>query len=176
MFPLICDLWGRKIDFTNSKTLVSRPSRPNVNMFAVYLLSDPNRPPSLPAVQAPMHYGCPCRDPLGCPPMQKQDKAPTLICCTSIMGAFITVGPGCVGRSLNTCLFANQFGGTHGSLDMVLCRGRTSKAGRHLHGKVVTTGRGAPNTDKRLREDLYKKVMSGEAARLPCAILTKMIA
>ena len=38
------------------------------------------------------------------------------------------------------------------------------------------TGQETPNTDKPLREDLYKKVMSGDpvAARLPCAIITKM--
>ena len=37
------------------------------------------------------------------------------------------------------------------------------------------TGQETPNTDKPLREDLYKKVMSGDpvAARLPYAINTK---
>ena len=40
------------------------------------------------------------------------------------------------------------------------------------------TGQETPNTDKPLREDLYKKVMSGDpvAARLPHAIIiTKMV-
>ena len=39
------------------------------------------------------------------------------------------------------------------------------------------TGQETPNTDKPLREDLYKKVMSGDpvTARLPYAILTKMV-
>ena len=39
------------------------------------------------------------------------------------------------------------------------------------------TGQETPNTDKPLREDLHKKVMSGDpvAARLPYAILTKMV-
>ena len=36
----------------------------------------------LPAVRAPVYRGCPCRDPLGCPPIPRQDgigdKAPTL--------------------------------------------------------------------------------------------------
>ena len=43
--------------------------------------------------------------------------------------------------------------------------------------QVVITGHEAPSTDKRLREDLYKKVMSGDpvAARLPYAILAKMV-
>ena len=42
---------------------------------------------------------------------------------------------------------------------------------------MVITGQEVPNTDKPLREDLYKKVMSGDpvAARLPNAILTKMV-
>ena len=39
------------------------------------------------------------------------------------------------------------------------------------------TGQETLNTDKPLREDLYKKVMSGDpvAARLPHAIITKMV-
>ena len=40
------------------------------------------RPPRLPA--PPVYRGCPCRDPLGCPPMPSQDgigsRAPTLVC------------------------------------------------------------------------------------------------
>ena len=34
------------------------------------------------------------------------------------MRAFITVGPGSVGQSLNTCLIANLFGGSHGFMDL----------------------------------------------------------
>ena len=43
--------------------------------------------------------------------------------------------------------------------------------------QVVITGQEPPSTDKRLREDLCKKVMNGDlvAARLPYAILTKMV-
>ena len=43
--------------------------------------------------------------------------------------------------------------------------------------QVVITRQNAPSTDKRLREDLYKKVVSGDpvAARLLYAILTKMV-
>ena len=36
----------------------------------------------------------------------------------SLVRAFITVGLGGVGRSLNTCLIANLFGGSHGFMDM----------------------------------------------------------
>ena len=41
----------------------------------------------------------------------------------------------------------------------------------------IFTGQETPNTDEPLREDLSKKVMSGDpvAARLPHAILTKMV-
>ena len=45
----------------------------------------------LPAVRAPVYRGCPCRDPLGCPPIPRQDgigdKAPTLwllLLCTKL--------------------------------------------------------------------------------------------
>ena len=83
-------------------------------------------------------------------------------------------------------------------------RGRASNAGSHLHGQgkhpgshIFTTsdmttlvvlfffsvGSGPPcvgqeaSTDKRIREDLYKKVVSGDpvAARLPYAILMKRL-
>ena len=36
----------------------------------------------------------------------------------SIVRAFITVGPGGVGQSLNTCVIASLFGGSHGFMDM----------------------------------------------------------
>ena len=53
----------------------------------------------------------------------------------SIVRAFITVGPGGVGQSLNTCLIANLFGGSHGFMDMNVFLPRTS-----FTGKVVITG------------------------------------
>ena len=36
----------------------------------------------------------------------------------SIVRAFVTVGLGGVGQSLNTCLIANLFGGSHGFVDV----------------------------------------------------------
>ena len=55
------------------------------------------------------------------------DNATTLLCqlaaiCSTLQGvsmvrAFITAGPGGVGKSLNTCLIANLFGGSHGFMD-----------------------------------------------------------
>ena len=51
------------------------------------------------------------------------------------------------------------------------------RIGQPCAPQVVITGQEAPSTEKRLREDLYMKVMSGDpvAARLPHAILTKMV-
>ena len=51
------------------------------------------------------------------------------------------------------------------------------ESGQPCFPQVVTTGQEASSTDKPLREDLYKKVMSGDpvVARLPYAILTKMV-
>ena len=82
----------------------------------------------------------------------------------SIVRAFITVGPGGVGQSLNTCLIANLFGGSHGFMDMNVFYNddELRKQADTFTGRVVTTGQEAPSTDKRLREDLCKKVMSGD--------------
>ena len=44
----------------------------------------------------------------------------------SIVRAFITVGPGGVGQSLNTCLIENLFGGSHGQ-------------GKHWRSHIFTT-------------------------------------
>ena len=52
-------------------------------LFTVYLRSDPNGPPTAFLLFKPQctYCGCPCRDPLGRPPMRRQegigDKAPT---------------------------------------------------------------------------------------------------
>ena len=66
----------------------------------------------------------------------------------------------------------------HGFVDMNVfyTEDELRKQADTFTGKVVMTGQETPNTDKPLREDLYKKVMSGDpvAARLPYAILTKM--
>ena len=43
----------------------------------------------LPVVRAPVYRGCPCRDPLGCPPMPRQDgigsRAPSLCGCAVLV-------------------------------------------------------------------------------------------
>ena len=115
----------------------------------------------------------------------------------SIVRAFITVGPGGVGQSLNTCLIANLIGGSHGFMDLNVFfsedelrkhsdtfTGKVNIRGSHMFTtsdmktlvvlfssvesgppcvpQVVTTGQEAPSTDKWLRKDLYKKVMSGD--------------
>ena len=104
--------------------------------------------------------------------------------CSTLRGmntvrAFMTLDPGGVGQSLNTALVANVFGDMHGFVDMNVfyTEDELRKQADTFTGKVVITGQETPNTDKPLREDLYKKVMSGDpvAARLPYAILTKMV-
>ena len=53
----------------------------------------------------------------------------------------------------------------------------SSESGSPCVPKVVITGQEARGTNKRLREDLYTKVMNGDAvaARLPYAIFTKIV-
>ena len=67
-----CNQAFRHVDYLFSTTC-------SATMFAVSRATH-----SLPAIQAPVYCGCPCWDPLGCPPMPRQDgigdKAPTLIC------------------------------------------------------------------------------------------------
>ena len=61
--------------------------------------------------------------------------------------------------------------------NVVLVFFRSNRAHRVV-AQVAITGQEAPSTDKRLREDLFTKVMSGDpvGARLPyAAILTKMV-
>ena len=45
-----------------------------------------------------------------------------------------------------------------------------------LHG-IITTGQESPETDKRMREDVYKKHVSADplSCRLPYAVLTRMV-
>ena len=83
---------------------------------------------------------------------------------------------GDVGQSLN---LPHRESVRHGFMDMNVfyTEDELRKQADTFTGKVVNTSQEAPSTDKRLREDLCKKVMSGDpvAARLPCAILTKMV-
>ena len=60
----------------------------------------------------------------------------------SIVRAFITVGPGGVGQSLNTCLIENLFGGSHGFMDVnVFCTGdEPRKQADTFTGKVNIQG------------------------------------
>ena len=81
--------------------------------------------------------------------------------------AFMTLGPGGVGQSLNTTLVANVFGDMHDFVDMNVfyTEDELRKQADTFTGKVVMTDQETPNTDKPRREDLYKKVMSGDP---PC--------
>ena len=111
--------------------------------------------------------------------------------------AFITVGPGGVGQSLDSCLIANLFGGSHGFMDMnVFC----SLDESHVHHpghenshcpvfflsdrahrvflKRSSHGQEAPQHRQTAQRRPSQE--GGErdpvAARLPYAILTKMVA
>ena len=73
------------------------------------------------------------------------DNAPALECqlaamCLTLRGinivrAFMTLGPGGVGQSLNTALIANVYGDMHGFRrhERVLHERRAEEAGRHVH-------------------------------------------
>ena len=65
------------------------------------------------------------------------------------MRAFIAVGPGGVGQSLNTCLIANLFGGSHGFMDMNVfyTEDELRKKADTFTGKVVITGQEASPTN-----------------------------
>ena len=94
--------------------------------------------------------------------------------------AWWTVGPGGVGQSLNSCLIANLFGRDHHYMDMNLFyeEGEMRKQGDSMAGHRVFTGQEAiTNAKQKMREDLYKKLLSADpiAVRLPYAIVTKMV-
>ena len=60
----------------------------------------------LPVYQAPMYRGCPCRDPLGCPPLPRQDgigsRAPTVCGCASLVVVDMCWGHRAYTRSSDT--------------------------------------------------------------------------
>ena len=78
--------------------------------------------------------------------------------------AFWTQRPGGVGQSLNTDLIANTFGSNHSFVNMNIyyAPDEFRKQAEGFVGKCVVTGQEVPSTEKSLREDLYKKQMTGE--------------
>ena len=86
-------LRSRRIFKTTSAGNTHDEDSMEVDVFAVFLhctavLNCVRATHGLPADRAPVYCGCPCRDPLGCPLIPRQnglrDKAPTLwllLCC-----------------------------------------------------------------------------------------------
>ena len=93
--------------------------------------------------------------------------------------AFWTIGSGGVGQSLFSHLIAAVFGDNHAFVDlnMYFTDDELRKQGELLANKVVVTGQEMPNQSKEMREDLYKKHISGDAVsvRLPYAVVTKQV-
>ena len=93
--------------------------------------------------------------------------------------AFWTIGAGGVGQSILSHLIAAVFGSSHSFIDMNIyfSDDEFRKQADALVGKMVVTGQEAPDTRSAMREDLYKKHMSGDpiACRLPYAVVTKQV-
>ena len=94
--------------------------------------------------------------------------------------AWWSVGPGGVGQSLNSWHTAKVFQSYHCYLDMNILFDDTEfrKQGDQNVQKIVFTGQETvQGAKKKMREDLYKKLMSADpiAVRLPYAIVTKMV-
>ena len=93
--------------------------------------------------------------------------------------AFWSTGPGGVGQSLTSHLLASALGKYHVWADMNIyfSDDEMRKQSELLLHALVTTGQEAPDTDKRMREDVYKRHISGDPVpcRLPYAILTRMV-
>ena len=88
--------------------------------------------------------------------------------------AFWTQGPRGVGQSLNTDLIANTFGSNHSFVDMNIyfTPDEFRKQAEGLIGKCVVTGQEVPSTERSLREDLYKKHMTGEPIALQAQLFS----
>ena len=117
------------------------------------------------------------------------DNAPALKCMFAAMAlalhgmnvdrAFWSTGPGGVGQSLTSHLMASAFGRYHAFVDMNIyfSDDEMRKQSELLLHALVTTGQEAPDTERRMREDVYKRHISADPVpcRLPYAILTKMV-
>ena len=117
-------------------------------------------------------------------------NAPGLRCCLAAMSlalrglnvtrCFWSVGPGGVGQSLFTHFLDSMFANLHGYLDMNIYYGDDEfrKQAELLIHKIVVTGQETPHSStKSMRDDLYKKHMSGDPvpSRLLYSIVTKMV-
>jgi len=92
---------------------------------------------------------------------------------------FIGISPGGVGQSLFSSFIANMFGHLHAFFDPVIWYNdeEMRKQIENLEGCIIATAQEAPETNRKLREDLYKKTMSadGIAGRKPYGLVTRML-
>jgi hypothetical protein len=91
---------------------------------------------------------------------------------------FIGVSPGGVGQSLYSSHLAAMYGPLHRYFDPNLFYhdDEIRKQIDALVGAIILTGQEAPETNRRMREDVYKKVMSGDgiSGRKPYGVSTRM--
>jgi len=97
----------------------------------------------------------------------------------NIERAFWSRGPGGVGQSLVSHLIDATFGRAHRWVDMnvYFAEGEMRKQAELLAGALVVTGQESPERNTPMREDIFKRHISGDpvSCRLPYAVLTKMI-
>ena len=92
---------------------------------------------------------------------------------------FWSSGPGGVGQSLMSHLIDSTFGDLHRWVDMsvYISDDEMRKQCELLLGSLVVTGQESPETDRPMREDIFKRHISENpvACRLPYAVVTKMV-
>ena len=92
---------------------------------------------------------------------------------------FIGISPGGVGQSLYSSLLDAMFGHLHAFFDPNIWYNdeEMRKQIANMEGCVILTAQEAPETNRKLREDLYKKTMSadGIAGRKPYGMVTRML-
>ena len=92
---------------------------------------------------------------------------------------FIGISPGGVGQSLFSAFLAALFGHLHAFFDPNIWYNdeEMRKQVENLEGCIIATAQEAPETNRKLREDLYKKTMSadGIAGRKPYGMVTRML-
>ncbi len=92
---------------------------------------------------------------------------------------FIGLGPGGVGQSLYSAHLAAMYGRLHAFFDPNIWYhdDELRKQIEQLVGCIILTAQEAPESGRKLREDLYKKTMSadGIAGRKPYGITTRML-
>ncbi len=92
---------------------------------------------------------------------------------------FIGLGPGGVGQSLTSAHLAAMYGHLHAYFDpnMWYHDDEMRKQVEQYVGCIILTGQEAPESGRKMREDLYKKTMSADsiAGRKPYGVATRML-